>query len=59
VLLEYRTPQPRQINPLVIARLVAVGARVVSVTGEARTLEDVYAAAVSQNETAGAIAPGR
>jgi ABC-2 type transport system ATP-binding protein len=44
--LEYRTERPREVNPRVIERLVASGARIVSVSSETRTLEDVYAAAV-------------
>jgi ABC-2 type transport system ATP-binding protein len=42
-LLEYRTACPAQVNPLVIDRLVATGARIVSVTCTTRSLEDVYA----------------
>lgn len=41
--LRYRTAQPRLVNPLVIQRLVESGARIVSVTSETRTLEDIYA----------------
>jgi ABC-2 type transport system ATP-binding protein len=52
VLLEYRTTRPRQVNPLVVERLVADGARVVTITCETRTLEDVYAAAVTEAATA-------
>jgi ABC-2 type transport system ATP-binding protein len=47
--LEYRTPRPQQVNPEAIARLVAAGARIVSVSCETRTLEDVYAAAVGDD----------
>jgi ABC-2 type transport system ATP-binding protein len=47
VRLEYRTPQPSGVNPRVIAKLVAVGAEVVSVTCITRTLEEVYADAMS------------
>ncbi len=43
-MLRYRTAQPRIVNPVVIQRLVETGARIVSVTSETRTLEDVYAA---------------
>jgi ABC-2 type transport system ATP-binding protein len=46
VLLVYRTMRPEQTNPNVIARLVAAGAGVVSVTCASATLEDVYATAV-------------
>ncbi len=41
-ILEYATPHPRRVNPLVLARLIAAGAQVVSVTCTTRTLEDVY-----------------
>jgi ABC-2 type transport system ATP-binding protein len=43
---EYRTTQPMLTNPDVIAQLIALGARVVSVTCETQTLEDVYAAVI-------------
>jgi len=42
--LEYRTRQPLKVNPRAIEQLVAMGARVVSVTCRTRSLEDVYAA---------------
>lgn len=42
-ILEYRTAQPKVVNPQVLARLIMAGAKVVSVTSETRTLEDVYA----------------
>src|SRR5207248_5387568 len=45
--LEFQTPEPSVANPRVIANLVADGARIVSVTCSTRTLEDVYAAAIS------------
>jgi ABC-2 type transport system ATP-binding protein len=45
--IEYATPQPSAANPTLVAGLVAEGARVVSVTCTTRTLEDVYAAAVT------------
>ncbi|MDQ6669514.1 MAG: ABC transporter ATP-binding protein [Chloroflexota bacterium] len=45
--LTYRTPQPEQTNPEVIAALVGAGARIVSVTCTTATLEDVYASAVN------------
>ena len=44
--LEYRTVDPTAVNPLVIERLIAIGARVVAVTRVTRTLEDVYADAM-------------
>jgi ABC-2 type transport system ATP-binding protein len=54
-LLEYRTPESRRVNPLVLARLVGAGAQVVSVTCTTRTLEDVYAQAVGEEERAAAV----
>jgi ABC-2 type transport system ATP-binding protein len=53
-ILVYRTPRPKQVNPEAIARLVAAGARIVSVIAETRTLEDVYAAAVGADEASAA-----
>jgi len=47
---EFRTRQPTEVNPRAIERLVAVGARIISVTCTTRTLEDVYAAAVTARE---------
>ncbi len=44
--LMYRTARPQEVNPQVIERLVAAGARIVSVSSETRSLEDVYAEAV-------------
>ncbi|HEX5503989.1 MAG TPA: ABC transporter ATP-binding protein [Thermomicrobiales bacterium] len=44
--LAYRTARPAEVNPQAVARLVAAGARIVAVTCETRTLEEVYAAAV-------------
>jgi ABC-2 type transport system ATP-binding protein len=44
----YHTPRPREVNPVVIARLAAAGAQIVAVSCENRTLEDVYAAAVGR-----------
>ena len=41
--LEYRTSDPHRANPEAIARLVAAGARIVSVLTETLSLEDVYA----------------
>jgi ABC-2 type transport system ATP-binding protein len=46
-LVEFVTPEPSVANPAVVADLVADGARIVSVTCTTRTLEDVYAAAVT------------
>jgi ABC-2 type transport system ATP-binding protein len=51
-LLEYRTPEPRRVNPLVLSRLVGVGAQLVSVTCTTRTLEDVYAQAIGEEDHA-------
>jgi ABC-2 type transport system ATP-binding protein len=45
--LEFRTPEPAVANPKLVAELVASGAQIVSVTCEMRSLEDVYAQAVS------------
>ncbi|HEX9035680.1 MAG TPA: ABC transporter ATP-binding protein [Ktedonobacterales bacterium] len=53
----YRTPDPDSVNPGIIARLVAAGARIVSVTCEARALEDIYADAVGGDEARPALAP--
>ena len=44
--LEYRTAQPRVVNPQVLLQLITAGAQVVSVTCETPTLEDVYASAM-------------
>jgi len=46
-LLAYRTAQPAQTNPAVIAALVAAGTAIVSVTCTSASLEDVYATAVA------------
>jgi ABC-2 type transport system ATP-binding protein len=40
--LEYRTEEPRRVNPLVLTRLIARHARVVSVMCDAPALEQVY-----------------
>jgi ABC-2 type transport system ATP-binding protein len=45
--LEYRTPQPNGVNPRAIAQLVGIGAAIISVTCITRTLEEVYADAMS------------
>ncbi|MBV9603096.1 MAG: ATP-binding cassette domain-containing protein [Chloroflexi bacterium] len=44
---EFVTAEPSAANPAVVADLVAEGGRVVSVTCTTRTLEDVYATAVT------------
>jgi ABC-2 type transport system ATP-binding protein len=54
--LVYRTPDPRAANPRVVACLVAAGARIVSITCETRSLEDVYAAAVGSGGAQTALA---
>lgn len=48
--LEYRTAQPRNVNPRVLALLTRAGAQVVSVTGENSTLEDVYTSTMTNSE---------
>ncbi len=45
--LQYRTLRPERVNPCALERLIAAGARVVTVTCATRTLEDVYADAVA------------
>jgi ABC-2 type transport system ATP-binding protein len=50
--LTYRTLDPRRTNPEVIARLVAAGAEVVSVTSSTASLEDVFASALSRDGVA-------
>jgi ABC-2 type transport system ATP-binding protein len=50
--LEYRTTRASMTNPRAIERMVAAGARIVSVTCDTRSLEDVYAAAVTEDEAA-------
>jgi ABC-2 type transport system ATP-binding protein len=54
--LEFHTAEPDVANPKLIADLVADGARIVSVTCSTRTLEDVYAAAVTTGH-AGLLSP--
>jgi ABC-2 type transport system ATP-binding protein len=44
--LAYRTSRPVEVNPLVVARLVGVGAKIVAIECATPSLEDVYAAAV-------------
>lgn len=43
----FRTARPAETNPTVVARLVAAGAGIVTITAEAHSLEDVYAAVVT------------
>ncbi len=54
--LHYRIGDPRADNPRVIAALVRLGANIVTVTSEARSLEEVYADAVGPSAVE-AIAP--
>lgn len=46
VMLEYYTAQPKSVNPQAVSQLVGVGAQIISMTCETRTLEDVYASAM-------------
>jgi ABC-2 type transport system ATP-binding protein len=46
LVIEYHTSDPRRVNPIVLARLVGSGAKVVSVASQTRSLEDVYADAL-------------
>lgn len=39
----FRTRHPREVNPLAISRLASAGARIVTVTSELRSLEEIYA----------------
>jgi ABC-2 type transport system ATP-binding protein len=48
----YRTAEPERVNPEVIAQLVAAGARIVSVTCETSSLEDVYASIQRRGQSA-------
>lgn len=50
---EYRTADPRRVNPLALAQLISVGAQIVSVTCTTRTLEEVYAQAIGAEERDG------
>jgi ABC-2 type transport system ATP-binding protein len=45
--LAYSTHEPTAVNPVVVDRLVGLGARIVSITSHAPSLEDVYASAVT------------
>jgi ABC-2 type transport system ATP-binding protein len=47
LVIQYHTPNPRRVNPVVLARLVGAGAQIVSVASQTRSLEDVYADALS------------
>lgn len=51
-ILEYRTAQPKIVNPQVLTRLVMAGAQVISVTCETQTLEDVYASMIGSADGA-------
>lgn len=46
LLLEYHTPRPKAVNPQALARLIAAGAQIVSVTSQTSSLEEVYASAM-------------
>jgi ABC-2 type transport system ATP-binding protein len=56
-MLAYRAARPTEVNPQVIERLVAAGARIVTVSSETRSLEDVYAAAVGSPRVTGLASP--
>jgi hypothetical protein len=47
MVIEYTTSEPHRVNPVVVARLVDTGARVVTVTAAAPPLEEVYAQVVA------------
>jgi len=51
-ILEYRTAQPKVVNPQVLTRLVIAGAQVISVICETQTLEDVYATMIGSADGA-------
>ena len=55
----YRTAQPREVNPVVIGRLAAAGARIVAVACETRTLEDVYAGVIGHQAVVAAQEAGK
>ena len=55
----YRTPQPREVNPVAIERLAAAGARIVAVTCETRTLEDIYATTIGRDGATDTVEGGR
>jgi ABC-2 type transport system ATP-binding protein len=52
LVLTYRTLDPERTNPQVVARLVAAGAAIVSVTGSTATLEEVFSMAVAAEPAA-------
>jgi ABC-2 type transport system ATP-binding protein len=56
--LMYRTARPQEVNPQVVERLVTAGARIVTVSSETRSLEDVYAAAVGSPQETGLTSSG-
>ncbi len=56
--LRYRTRRTPEVNPAVIAALVGAGARIVNVVSENRSLEDVYAMALSDPGTSGSSQDG-
>jgi len=48
--LQYRAPQPAQLNPAVLRRAASVGVEVVTLAPVSRTLEDVYLQIVKEDE---------
>ncbi|MGJ3240563.1 MAG: ATP-binding cassette domain-containing protein [Anaerolineae bacterium] len=48
--LQYRAPQPAQLNPQVIARCVELGVEIVTLSQVTRTLEDIYLQVVEEDE---------
>jgi len=48
--LQYRTPDPLTTNPLVVKRVVELGAPIVSLTQVTQTLEDIYLQVVREDE---------
>ncbi len=48
--LQYRAPQPTQLNPAVLRRAASVGVEVVTLAPVSRTLEDVYLQIVKEDE---------
>ena len=46
----FQTPQPKITNPLVLSRLVMAGAHIVTVTCVTRSLEEVYASAMNDED---------
>jgi ABC-2 type transport system ATP-binding protein len=51
VYLSYRTPCPDEVNPEIIGELVGLGARIVTVTCETRSLEEVYSTMVGEQSS--------